>query len=212
MANQLAFKIKTHGGPRRGAGRQRAGEKRLAHVARPKLSEKIPSHITLKFKKDVPNLRCEAFLLEFTRAIRKAKAKGLAVTQFSIESNHIHMLIEVKSNDTLKRGLLSLQGCVTWGLRRVFKYFGEVFVDRFHLHAIKSPREMKHALGYVIFNHAKHCGIAWFRDVYSSGFAQHEFAANVRQTRAPKWQSEIESVMSQATSWLQQTGWKRAVT
>ena len=120
------------------------------------------------------------------------------------------MLIEVESNNTLKCGLLSLQGCITWGLRRVFKYFGEVFVDRFHLHAIKSPREMKHALGYVIFNHAKHCGIPWFRDAFSTGFLGGEFGKHAKRGRAPKWQEEIERAVSSANSWLQKIGWMRS--
>ena len=211
MNSQTSFIFKTHGGSRRGAGRPRLREKRLAHNARPTLDDKTPSHVTLKFKDDVPNLRCEAFLLEFTRAVQKARAKGLAVTQFAIESNHIHLLIEVDSNDSLKRGLLSLQGCITWGLRRVFRYFGEVFVDRYHLHVIRSPTEMLRALTYVMFNHAHHCRLPWFADVFSSAFAFAELGNFVeKRTHPARWQQEISKALSQPASWLQVVGWKRA--
>ena len=211
MSKQLAFKIKTHGGSRRGAGRPRARLHDPAHTARPQLNSRTPSHVTLRFVEEVPNLRSEAFLNEFTRAIEKAKAKGLAVSQFAIESNHIHLLIEVADNDTLTRGLLSLQGSITWGLRRAFRYFGSVFAGRFHLHPLASPREMKNALAYVLFNHAKHCKVEWFADVFSSAFAFGELHWFVgRTTRPPKWQAQIDRSLTPARSWLQKLGWKRA--
>ena len=171
----------------------------------------MPSHVTLKFVDGVPNLRDERFLKEFTRALEISRGKGLAVSQFSIESNHIHLIVEVEDNESLTRGLLSLQGCVIWGLRRIFSYFGAVFAGRFHLHAIASPREMKHAIMYVIFNHAKHCGVPRFADVFSSAFAFKELREFVKAVRPPpRWQHEIDRGLSRPRSWLQTTGWKRA--
>ena len=211
MGKQLAFEIKTHGGSRRGAGRPRSRLHDPAHVARPRLNLRIPSHVTIRFVKDVPDLRCEKFLLEFTHAVENARLKGLAITQFAIESTHIHLVVEVENNQLLTSGILSLQTSIVWGLRRAFRYFGSVFAGRFHLHSIHSPREMKNALIYVIFNHAKHCKVPLFADLFSSAFSFQELSWFAKRCGpAPKWQEEVDRVLSRPRSWLQSTGWKRA--
>lgn len=38
--------------------------------------------------------------------------------QISIESNDVHLLIVTSDNDSLVRGLLSLQGGIVWGVKR----------------------------------------------------------------------------------------------
>ena len=210
MSHQFSFNIKTHGGPRRGAGRPRLREHDAPHVARPKLNERTPFSVTLRFVEDVPSLRDPHFMMKFTRAIEKSRAKGLCVNHFSVESNHIHLTGEAAGNDAVTRGMLSLQGCITWALRKVFNYFGNVFDGRFHLRALRSPREVRNALLYVIFNHAKHCGVGFFADAYSSAHAFTELRDFVRRPgRPPPWQAEIESALSPARSWLQTVGWKR---
>jgi putative transposase len=210
MTEQSSFKILSHGGRRKGAGRPRRLEHDACHAARPRVNSRIPFHVTLRFADGVPNLRDENFLKRFTRAIEKARAKGLDVNQFAIESTHIHFMGEADSNASLTSGILSLQGCIVWGLRKVFDYFGGVFDGRFHLHELKSPREVRNALLYVIFNHAKHCQAAWFADAFSSAFAFADLHRYVKKPgRPPRWQAEITRVLSPAKSWLQTVGWKR---
>lgn len=147
---------------------------------------------------------------EFTRAIEKAKAKGLGVNQFSIESNHIHLMGESESNAALTCGILSLQGCIKWGLKRSFDYIGAVFDGRFHLHPLKTLREVRNALLYVIFNHAKHCRMPKFADAFSSAHAfaaLDEFVSN--PGKPPRWQDAIATALTPAKSWLQTMGWRR---
>jgi putative transposase len=210
MSAQSSFKFMSHGGVRKGAGRPRLQKHDASHLKRPRLNSRIPFHVTLRFAEGVPNLRDERFLRRFTRAIERARVKGLDVNQFSIEPNHIHFMGETENNQTLTSGILSLQGCITWGLRKVFDYFGEVFDGRFHLHRLTSPREVRKALLYVIFNHAKHCKVPLFADVFSSAFAFKEIQQYViRPGSPPRWQSEIVKALVPARSWLQTVGWKR---
>jgi putative transposase len=167
--------------------------------------------VTLRFEEMVPNLRDEGFVKRFARAIEKARKKGLDVNHFTIESTHIHFMGETADNKTLTRGILSLQACIVWALRQLFNYFGAVFQGRFHLHELTSPREVRNALLYVIFNHAKHCKAEFFADVFSSAFAFAELHHFVRRPgRPPRWQGEISRVLAPAKSWLQAVGWKRA--
>jgi REP element-mobilizing transposase RayT len=142
--------------------------------------------------------------------MEKARKKGLSVNHFSIEPNHIHLLGEADSNERLTRGILSLQGCIKWGLKRVFNFVGRVFQGRFHLHELKMPREVRNAILYVIFNHAKHCRMPRFADAFSSAFSFDELRRYVRSPgEPPRWQDELNRVLSPAKSWLQRIGWKR---
>jgi putative transposase len=207
---QTSFKLMSHGGTRKNAGRPRLLMHDPPHVARPRLNARLPFHVTLRFEDAVPNLRNEAFLTRFTSAIEKARKKGLDVNHFSIESTHIHFMGETENNEALTRGILSLQACIVWALRRIFGFFGAVFAGRFHLHPLGSPREVRNALLYVIFNHAKHCRAELFADVFSSAHAFEELRDFVsRPGPPPRWQTQIDRVLVPAKSWLQRVGWKR---
>jgi hypothetical protein len=86
-------------------------------------------------------------------------------------------------------------------LNRLWKRSGRVFADRYHAHVLKTPREVRNALAYVLRN-ASHHGIhlagpdpcssgAWF-----DGWRGHvcEFVA---------------SPMPAARTWLLAQGWRR---
>jgi len=92
---------------------------------------------------------------------------------------------------------------------------GAVFVDRYHLEVITSPRRARHALAYVLCNWRRHSedrqGLAstWLVDPFSSGIS------------FPDWQ-ELEGkdvmwpiratydplMVRRPASWLLREGWK----
>jgi hypothetical protein len=41
-------------------------------------------------------------------------------------------------------------------VNRVFGRRGSVLADRFHLHVLRTPREVRHALSYVLMNARRH--------------------------------------------------------
>jgi putative transposase len=210
MSAQTAFKFMSHGGFRKGAGRRRLRMHDPVHTARPRLNSRIPFHVTLRFNEAIPNLRVEKFVLKFIAAIEKARAKGLDVNHFTIESTHIHFMGETENNDLLTKGILSLQSCIVWALRKIFGHYGDVFQGRYHLHELETPREVRNALLYVIFNHAKHCKVERFADAFSSAHAFEELHRFVRKPgRPPRWQNQLERALAPAKSWLQTRGWKR---
>lgn len=211
MSKQLAFAIRTHGGSRKNAGRPRVQSNDPVHTTRPRLSSRLPSHVTLRFVEGLPSLRTEKFLLAFAAAIQRTRAKGLQVTNFALESNHIHLIIEVDDNVALTKGMLSLQASLVWCVRHMCGHIGKVFAGRFHLHALRSPTEMKNALAYVLFNHAKHCGMKWFADPFSSACAFKDLRFFLKcKIREPRWSRDVAAALSQPRSWLHNIGWKRA--
>jgi hypothetical protein len=56
----------------------------------------------------------------------------------------------------LSRGMQGLKIRLAKALNRVWRRAGSVFSDRYHAHALKTPREVRNALLYVLNNFRKH--------------------------------------------------------
>src|SRR4051812_43667840 len=100
---QLSLPIKprfTHGGARRGAGRPKG--KVPGHTRRPRLSSRHPVHVTLKLQPGLPNLRSKDMFKILRASVKKARAKGFRAAQFSILSNHVHLILEPRSASLAK--------------------------------------------------------------------------------------------------------------
>jgi len=149
------------GGRRPGSGRKRLHSKGVAHRAREKVNHRLPLHINFKYKTCIKNKFCLKLL---KKAIMNARSHGLKIIHFSLQSNHIHLLIESETNEILTKGMRSLTVTFAKGLGR-----GRVQLERYHLHVLKSVREARNAALYVLFNQQKHEKGAYSKvDEYSS--------------------------------------------
>lgn len=149
------------GGLRVNAGRRRIHSKGVGHVIREKVSHREPLHINFKYRIPVRN---KDTLKLLKRSIQNARKHGLNVIQYSFQHNHVHLILEAKSNAILAKGMRSLTITFAKGLKK-----GRVQLERYHLHVLKTAREVKHALQYVLFNQQKHeSGIYSAIDDYSS--------------------------------------------
>ncbi len=149
------------GGRRTGSGRTRKQSKGVSHRTREKITNRLPAHINLKYRISIRN---KDFLRILKRAILNSRKKGLRIIHYSVQSNHIHFIIEAENNRKLESGMRSLTVTMAKGLAR-----GKVQLQRFHLHVLKSLRETKNAVRYVVFNEQKHTGKKLFSpDGYSS--------------------------------------------
>ncbi|WPU66418.1 transposase [Peredibacter starrii] len=136
------------GGRRPGSGRKRIHSKGVAHRIREKVTNRTPLHINFKYRTFIKNKYCLKLL---KRAIINARAHGLRIIHFSLQSNHVHLIIEAENNDTLTKGMRSLTITFAKGLNK-----GKVQIERYHLHVLKTIKETKHAVQYVLFNQQKH--------------------------------------------------------
>src|SRR5271170_7587745 len=105
---QLVFK-KTSGwgGKRTNSGRiNKSGT--VNHMARPVVNLKVPLHLTLRLLDKLPNIRKNFLHNEFKESVKRARKQGLYVIHYSIQSNHIHLIVEAKSNETLALGMRAL--------------------------------------------------------------------------------------------------------
>jgi hypothetical protein len=71
-------------------------------------------------------------------------------------SNHVHLVVEADSGRALAQGMRALSGRLAKGLNRLAGSRGEVFVDRYHAHLLRTPREVRNAVAYVLGNFASH--------------------------------------------------------
>jgi hypothetical protein len=155
---QRELVFRSWGGQRAGAGRPRKADAGVSHGARPKLSRHHPVHVTLRVLDHVWNLRSRRSLRVFEAAIAAAHARGgdLRVVHFSLQGNHLHLIVEADGAQALSRGMQGLTIRLARGLNRMMGRGGKVFEERYHAHALTTPAEVRNALAYVLLNHRSH--------------------------------------------------------
>jgi len=213
---QLEFKkVKGWGGKRRNAGRpNKTGT--VHHMKREEVNFKRPLHITLKLKSGLKNLRVPPLLEQFKISAEKAKQQGLRLIHFSIQTNHLHLLVECRDNETLSRGMKSLGCKLGKAIRKYCGGSGPVFKGRFHLQVIKNPTQARNSLAYVLLNEAKHKKFIPYKDAYSSAGHFHEWRRLLGRNTGPILQygrqvkRSLPGHLSAPHSWLAREGWKRA--
>ena len=92
------------------------------------------------------------------RAFRRGKEKqGFALVQFSVQRDHVHLLIEAESKEELARGMQGLTIRIAKNLNRYWRRRGgSVFAERYFARAVQTAKEIKRALAYVLNNGRKH--------------------------------------------------------
>ncbi len=225
--SQLSLRYpNTWGGRRKGAGRPRSTRRRhVPHTARPKLASRFPVHVTLTVLAGLPRLRgfgvSKALRRSFVRAcgvLGSATAgRGFRICQFSIQGNHIHLICEANNQTVLSRGVQGFKIRVTralnacWGART-----GSVWADRFHQEIMKSPRQVRNGLCYVMQNGRRHRERlpAWAGgvDPFSSAWYFHGWRDDTwrKGVTPPRPDSAAPGdPVAKAHTWLLTVGWRR---
>lgn len=155
---QTELFTRSWGGARRGAGRKPKGERPLvSHARREELSADHPVHVTTRLLPGLPSLRRSEELRAILRSIRAAQERsGLRVVHYSIQTNHLHLLVEARGRASLSLGIGALLVRIARALNRLWRRTGRLFGDRFHARALRTPLEVRHALVYVLQNARKH--------------------------------------------------------
>ncbi len=151
------------------------------------------------------------------RAIARALAAGgerfgLRVVHHSVQANHIHLIAEAADAHALARGMQGLGIRIAKRVNALARRHGRALADRYHAHVLRTPREVRHALLYVLNNGRKHaaqrsvmCGPTWL-DPYSSacrfdGWSRADVPDRPPDPDLPPWVPP--------SSWLLRTGWRR---
>jgi len=159
------------GGARVGAGRKPKGDRALVpHDTRDRVTRHTPVLVTTRLLAGLPNLRRER-TLALLRATLAAGADrfGFRLIEYSIQSNHLHFVAEAQDEIALARGMKGLLVRVAKALNRALERKGRVLGDRYHARVLKTPREVRNALVYVLQNARKHGARIFGIDAHSSG-------------------------------------------
>jgi putative transposase len=169
---QRAFKWKTWGGKRKGAGRKPSGKKAgVAHVERAVLAPRFPVHATWRMSEGVWNLRTRRCFGALRRAMYAGAVRfGFRLVHYSVMGNHVHLIVEAPDRRVLARAMKGLGVRIARALNRVMKRSGRVVGDRYHAHILRTPSEVKRARNYLLTNARHHYGLVG-ADPYASRVA-----------------------------------------
>ena len=155
---------RTWGGRRAGAGRKKKAEKDrtfVAHHARPVHKKRHPAHVTLRARKGLPNFRSQRIhrmlrgILE--RQLRRRYRDQFQVVHYSIQSNHLHLIVESTDKRAMRAGVSGLVIAFAKRLNALLERLtGKVWGDRYHSRELTTPSEVRRALVYVLQNVRKH--------------------------------------------------------
>src|SRR5687768_1415847 len=146
------------GGRRKGAGPKPRGERAgVSHRTRAPLAARFPVEVTMRVRAGLPSLRGAREYAALRAAITAGCERGdFRLVHFSVQSNHLHLIVEGACRSALSRGMQGLTIRMARALNRLWRRFGSVFADRYPDRILRSPREVWNALRYVRCNARKH--------------------------------------------------------
>jgi REP element-mobilizing transposase RayT len=160
-------------------------------------------HVTLRAREGLPSLRAERVFPTVSRSLSAAQKEAFRVIHFSVQSDHIHLVVEGDGRRALVRGVQGLAVRCAKAVNRAVGRRGKVWSSRYHARALRNPTEARHGLVYVLLNFRKHLRAAPGVDPRSSGpwFDGWRSATAIAPGPSP--------VVAPRT-WLARGGWRRA--
>lgn len=207
--DQLELTYRSHGGKRPGAGRPRKkGRRNTPHRARPDHKARYPVHVTLRARREVQFLRTQVVFKQIRAALALASRQPdlFRLTQFSVQDDHVHAMVEAADKNALSRGMRGLVIRLARAINRALGTRGSVWADRWHGQTLTTPRQVKNALVYVLFNIFKHG--SWCRRFAPTSNIDPRSSAPYFEAlgaRAPPGECPVVP----ARTWLANVGWKQ---
>lgn len=219
---------KTWGGRRDGAGRppRPARATSTPHTTRPLHKAAHPVHMTLRARRAVGGfLRSELVFPLVLSAIRATnrvdQGNAFRIVHFSVQTNHLHLIVEAQDKSALRRGAAGLAVRAARAINRALGRRGAVWAERYHVLFMCSPRHVRNTIVYVLFNAKKHglrlpgldpCSSApWFEGFRRIGFAREgpwSSGAN-GALGVSSADNAGEPAIVPARTWLLSVGWRR---
>jgi REP element-mobilizing transposase RayT len=180
----------------------------MPHTRRPCVEPSYPHHVTVRLRRGTWNLRAQRCYQRMLRAFRAVRARpGFRITHFSVQGNHVHMLVEAQDRPTLSNGMRAVLIRFALTLNRLMGKRGPRFVDRYHESILGSATAVRRCLRYVLENHARHMAeigkLGPVVDRFSSAPWFNGYRADVIVPRALG-----DPPVSPARSWLLSEAWR----
>jgi hypothetical protein len=113
----------------------------------------------------------------------------------------LHLIVEASDARALSRGMQGLTVRTARAVNRAIDGRGSVFGDRYHAHELRTPRETRAALLYVLQNWAKHGRGGDFDPLSSAAWFDG-------RSVLPREGASL-SIVAAPRTWLVTVGWRR---
>jgi REP-associated tyrosine transposase len=81
---------------------------------------------------------------------------GMRIVYYSVQSNHIHLILEACDRLSLTRGMQGLMVRIARAVNRTVQRSGSVFADHYYARELHIPAEVRRAVRYVLDNAMLH--------------------------------------------------------
>ena len=194
------------------------------HTKREAFKASEPVHVVLRVHGDVGSLRKgKLFAAIRSASVVAAKWEDCRIVHASVQQSHIHLIVEAQNKAALARGMKAFQisaakhinATLSRGLPE--RRRGTVFPDRYHAEVIRSPRQARNALAYVLNNWRKHredlrpFARTWTLDPYSTAvtFGGWKGRGPILWLDALPPPNYVGLVAWLPRTWLLTTGWRK---
>ncbi len=176
----------------------------MPHNMREPFAERFPVHVTIRCAAGIPRLRRKEEYRVLRRAFgAAAEGPGFRLVEYVVMGDHMHFIVEGADRRALARGLAGLLVRCARGLNRWWGRKGRVFAERYHDHVLRTGREVRAAVCYVVQNARRHGERIATIDAYSSGPWFEGWRETIEIVGAgPRW-------LARAGTWLLREGWMR---
>jgi putative transposase len=159
--------------------------------------------VTLRARTEVDYLRTGDALAAMERALSRANKAWFRIFAWSIQTDHVHLVVEADSRLALIRGVQGLAVRCAKAVNKALGRKGAVWDHRYHARRLKTPSEVRAALVYVFLNFRKHLRAAPGIDPCSSGPWFDGWTLRPKPPPGPP-------PVAPARTWLAREGWLRA--
>ncbi|HEY3665052.1 MAG TPA: transposase [Polyangiaceae bacterium] len=159
-------------------------------------------HVTLRAT--TRSLRSQRVVRTVMGAIRDSSRAQFRVAHYSVQDNHLHLIVEAESTRALSGGVRGLAIRIARRVNRLLFRRGRFWADRWHGRALASPSQVRNALAYVLQNRKKHSPSAPALDVLSSAESFDGFSRAM-----PRGFRSVGPPGVAPRTWLLAVGWKQ---
>ena len=130
---------------------------------------------------------------------------------YAVLNDHLHFLVEAHDRTSLSRGLQGLLVRIARTLNKLWARRGKVFADRYHDRILRTPREVRNAIRYVLQNARKHAAegrmlaVPQAIDTYTSA----PWFDGFRETITVRGLEVVIRPVTSARTWMLTLGWRR---
>ena len=131
---------------------------------------------------------------------------------FAVLSNHLHLVVEADDRQALTKGMQGFGIRLGKRLNRLHGCKGSLLRERYHARQLRSPNEVRWALGYVLLNARKHAWQGARKQLAKDWLDPFSSAPTFDGWTHGTWSHQLglgPAVTAEPSFWSLRTGWRR---